>query len=330
MKIYLKYLILNLLFFLMCFLPGVSLRAQNIISNYKVHFGSVTYHKEKHIVLRQFTKAGALWFLTVDPKNMDTKLLAASDLTDFNSFSFEQLKEIWGTEPYVKALLMSQANALPLQDAGITHAFPGEKGITLTIDLCPSHKKLDREIFTALLSAFNYTERPIPVALSLTGRFLFNHEDDIKWLLQLVSSGDITITWINHTYNHHYNPSQALQQNFLLEPGTDLNLELLALEQSMIKQGLVPSVFFRFPGLISNQKLVDNVTTYGLIPIGSDAWLAKGQQAKPGSLVLIHGNGNEPIGVQDFIKLLKTESAAVKEKQWLLYDLRSSISNEFE
>ena len=98
----------------------------------------------------------------------------------------------------------------------------------------------------------------------------------------------------------------------------------------MLEQGLIPSVFFRFPGLVSDNKVVGLVTDYGLIPIGSDAWLAKGQSATSGSIVLIHGNGNEPVGVSDFIRLLKNEKNAVLEKQWLLYDLSNSIGSEFK
>jgi len=66
-----------------------------------------------------------------------------------------------------------------------------------------------------------------------------------------------------------------------------------------------------------------------LIPIGTDAWLAKGQQAENGSIVLIHGNGNEPVGVNDFIKLLQSKTQAIAKKQWLLYDLTQSVDDEF-
>lgn len=69
---------------------------------------------------------------------------------------------------------------------------------------------------------------------------------------------------------------------------------------------------------------------YGIIPLGSDAWLAKGQPANSGSIVLIHGNGNEPLGVADFIQLLKKKQKDVQRKQWMMYDLRESIEDEFE
>ena len=158
---------------------------------------------------------------------------------------------------------------------------------------------------------------------------MLTHTEDIDWLKNLVKQKDITITWVNHTYNHHYDPNLPLTKNFLLEPGTDIDFEILGTEIAMLQHGLMPSVFFRFPGLVSDAKMVQAVTGYGLIPIGSDAWLAKGQAAHAGSLVLIHGNGNEPIGVKDFINLLKTQQSQVINKEWLLYDLRESVKNEF-
>jgi hypothetical protein len=116
----------------------------------------------------------------------------------------------------------------------------------------------------------------------------------------------------------------------LLEPGTDLRYEILGTEIALLHHGFLSSVFFRFPGLVSDHQVVDSVISYGLIPIGSDAWLAKGQPVHQGSIVLIHGNGNEPVGIKDFIRLLQTEKSSVMKKEWLLYDLRESIEEEFE
>jgi hypothetical protein len=64
---------------------------------------------------------------------------------------------------------------------------------------------------------------------------------------------------------------------------------------------------------------------FGLIPIGSDAWLAKGQQPNTGSIVLIHANGNDPLGIDRFIRLVERKHPDIVNKSWLLYDLRESI-----
>lgn len=319
----------KLFFLLFLNLYNILSQAQSEITDYMLFNGYGQYNRENCIVLRRFQQNGQLQFLTVNCNTLETRVLPASTITVQNA-SWEALKNQFKDTPYCRALQFAQTQSFSLQDAGIIHGYPKEKGITLTIDLCPSHKPLDRKIFTDLISAFGSSEKPVPVALSLSGHFLQNHTDDILWLQQLERQNDIRITWINHTYSHFYDPKVPLQDNFLLKPGTNINYEILQNEIVMLEKGILPSVFFRFPGLVSDNKVVSNITRYGLIPIGSDAWLAKGQTANSGSIVLIHGNGNEPVGVNDFIRLLQNEKNAVLEKQWLLYDLRSSIGSEFK
>ncbi|WP_316823534.1 polysaccharide deacetylase [Pedobacter gandavensis] len=311
---------------LICF--SLFVQAQKEIQQYKSYFAIGKYNGKSILVLRQFEENSMPSYLIVNPQTLETQIIN-SKMAAVKAITFQQFELYLKNTPYFNAIQSATQQSLSLQDAGITHGFPKEKGITLTIDLCPSHKPLDRNIFSSLITAFQKSELPVPVALSITGKFMLNHSADISWLQGLEKSGDLDITWINHTYHHHYSPGAPLNVNFLMEPGTDINFEILGLEQTMIERGLLPSVFFRFPGLVSDQKLVEEVTSYGLIPIGSDAWLAKGQQSHAGSLVLIHGNGNEPIGVNDFIKLLSTEKSTINQQQWLLYDLRTSLEQEF-
>lgn len=302
--------------------------AQEVIRNYAVYTGMAKVGGADFILLRRMEKSGQLFYLAVNPQTLSTQLLPSSGMT-VKPMSRTDIKAYFQNTPYFKALTAAGNQSLALQDAGIIHGYPKEKGITLTIDLCPSHKPLDRIIFTSLITEFKKIEQPVPVALSITGRWMLTHTDDLNWLKELVAKKEIDITWTDHTYNHHFSPTAPLKINFLLEPGTDLNFEILGTELALLQHGLLPSVFFRFPGLVSDQKVVDKVLTYGIIPIGSDAWLAKGQKAAAGSIVLIHGNGNEPVGVADFIRLLKSKSADITGKQWTLYDLSESVEDEF-
>ena len=227
--------------------------------------------------------------------------------------------------PYDRALAEAAASSMKLEDAGITHSLPAERGINLTIDLCPSKKPLDRSLFDDILAAFGSEERPIPLAIAISGIWMEKHVGDLRWLAGLARSGRITIDWIDHSYHHQYDPRLPLRRNFLLEKGVDLNEEVLKTEQKMIECGLRPSIFFRFPGLVSDQAEVMRILALGLIPVGSDAWLAKKQKPGPGSIVLVHGNGNEPLGIKDFLALVKQEQRAIKNKNWLLFDLRDSL-----
>ncbi len=299
------------------------------ITDYKVTYGWAKHFPQDWMILRQFENDGKNYFFLVNPQTLETKI----DETSFYQIkymSFEEARAFFKNTPYQKALVKAEKQSVNIQDAGIESGLPKETGISLTADLCPSHRPLDRKIFTDIFKDFQKVERPVPVALSITGVWMRQHPQDLEWLKKMQQEHEIYITWINHSYNHRVSAKAPLKENFLLEPGTDIDYEVLETEKAMLRNGLLPSVFFRFPGLVSDQQLVYKITDFGLIPIGTDAWLAKGQQPQAGSIVLIHGNGNEPVGVNDFIDLLKSKTRAIAKKQWLLYDLRESVDEDFE
>jgi len=299
------------------------------IKAYQVNYGLAERASQSWISIRKFESNGKIYFLLVNPQTLETQVSEAS-LYQFKPMAFTELRKLYKKTPYIKALSKAESQSVVIQDAGIESGLPKEAGISLTADLCPSHKLLDRRIFTDMFTAFGQVERPVPIALSVTGVWMQQHQQDLNWLKQLEQKGEIQITWINHSFHHRVSKTLPLKQNFLLEVGTNINDEVLETEKAMLKNNLLPSIFFRFPGLVSDQELVLAITGFGLIPIGTDAWLAKGQQPHAGSIVLIHGNGNEPVGVNDFIELLKSKSKSIAQKQWLLYDLRETVDDEFE
>ncbi|MDB5018706.1 MAG: polysaccharide deacetylase [Mucilaginibacter sp.] len=318
--------------FTICFLSFSSSFSQTIyssIKNYTVFYGSAKRNKTDWFAIRRFENSGKTYLLLVDPDELETKIDEAA-LYNLSPMTMVQARLYYYKSTYEKALRTAEQQSKSIQDAGIQSGMPKETGISLTADLCPSSRPLDRRIFTDIFQQFQKVEQPVPVALSITGIWMRDHQPDLAWLKELQLKNQVIITWINHSYNHRVSRTLPLKDNFLLEPGTDINFEVLGTEQAMLKNGLLPSVFFRFPGLVSDQQLIYKITDFGLIPIGSDAWLAKGQQPQSGSIVLIHGNGNEPIGVNDFINLLKSKTKSIAKKQWLIYDLRESVENEFE
>lgn len=324
-KILKPFLAVLLLFVLSPFCYG----QQNFlnITNYKVYYGWAHNYPQDWLILRRFQNSGRDYFLLVNPQTLQTKVNETS-FYQVKEMTLAQTRDFFKNTPYEKAISQAEKQSVNIQDAGIEKGIPSETGISLTADLCPSHKPLDRRIFVDMFNEFKKVEKPAPIALSVSGLWMLNHVADIEWLKKLRDAGEIRITWVNHSYNHRVSKTAPLKENFLLEPGTDINYEVLATEKLMLKNGLIPSVFFRFPGLVSDQQVVFKVTDYGLIPIGSDAWLAKGQQAQNGSIVLIHGNGNEPVGVNDFINLLHAKTRLIAQKQWLLYDLSSTVEDE--
>ena len=299
------------------------------IESYKPYYAWAKRYPQDWIVLRQFENAGKTYYLMVNPQTLVTKINEAG-FYQLQPLTLPQLRRKFKNMAYAKALKQAENQSVMIQDAGIERGMPQETGISLTADLCPSHRQLDRRIFTDMISAFQQVERPVPIAISVTGTWMARHQADLAWLKELQQKQEVYITWINHSYNHRVSAKLPLKENFLLEAGTNISYEVLETEKAMLRNGLLPSVFFRFPGLVSDQQLVTEITNFGLIPVGTDAWLAKGQQPHAGSIVLIHGNGNEPIGVQDFIKLLKSKTKLIANKQWLLYDLRETVDEEFK
>ncbi len=241
-------------------------------------------------MLRRFDMEGKTRTLAVDTRTLQTKILPFPKRTtscrkDSRYLSF--LRQA-GLPPY------------PLQNDGITH---GKEGLYLTTDLCPSSKKgFEKRLYEAIMRRFPH---PVPVTLFVTKRWIERHPTAFETLRQWDRNGSLAVTWGNHTAWHHYHPGKPLKENFVLSPEENLTDDILTLEKTLLERGVTPSIFFRFPGLVSDEKAVQTVTGLGLIPIGTDAWLAKGQRPKEGSIILVHGNRNEPKGVTIFLILME-------------------------
>ena len=290
-------------------------------------FGILPESGDTVVVLRKFVRDSVAMYLAVRPDSCLTEVRPAAGLP-YTPASWSDIRGRFARTAYVRALMRSAADADSIRDAGFKRFECPEDGIELTVDLCPSTKPLDRRVFNDLIAEIGPAERPVPVAVSVTGRWMRAHAGDLDWLKSLADSGSLSILWINHTYNHFSSKDLPLKMNFMLEKGTDVASEVLRTEQALLGKGLMPSVFFRFPGLVSDRHVFEKVLSFGLIPVGSDAWLAKGELPKSGSIVLIHANGNEPLGVREFISLLKKKRADVQDKKWRLFDLRKSVVEE--
>ena len=239
--------------------------------------------------------SGTAWqddALIVNNVTLETSVVHQKTLADCQDVASQDTD---ASTNYSKALaLVTSENMNALQDAGATHELNHKNDIYLTVDLCPSHRPLDAELFQQIQGGV----KPVPVAISISGYWLLDHVADFKLLLRLQEQGDIQITWVNHTYTHPYDPKAPLAHNFVLESGIDLNKEVFENEKLLLKWGVVPSVFFRFPGLVSDKSDVEIIRQWGLIPLGANAWLALGEKPQVGSFILVHGNGNEPFGLQ--------------------------------
>ncbi len=250
-------------------------------------------NKRLKIAIRSLKEDGRARFVSVDPETfttevVDDRAIASTDV---------KIKEWKGTR-FVEALYRYTEPSEGIENQGMRSGEDRTDGLFLTIDLCPSTKGFDRNAFEATEALGT----PAPIAIAVSGLWIEGHRGEFDWIRKEEAEGRLAITWMNHSYSHPYDKSKELKENFLLTQGVDFEDEVLRNEKLLLENGITPSVFFRFPGLIADAGLLEKLRKLSLIPIGADAWLAKNEAPKSGSFILVHGNGNEEGGIERLLK----------------------------
>ena len=253
------------------------------------------------IAIRQYKSNNVPYLLNVNPATLETSAVKAATIDFTGDISLDSLRKT----PFVKTLDRYKAMSCKLQNHGAVRAEYPVSGMFLTVDMCPSRRPFEKFFFTTLADLSREKLIGTPVAIAVTGNWMENHRDELAWIIQQIREGRLAVTWVNHSATHPYNPGAPLERNFLLSPGIDLEREIFGTERLLLENGLIPSPFFRFPGLVADGKLMEKLRDLALIPVGSDAWLAKGETPESGSFILVHGNGNEPQGISKVMKLLQ-------------------------
>ncbi len=171
--------------------------------------------------------------------------------------------------------------------------------------MCPSIKTFEKDFYLQLVSLEKTKKTPFPVAISITGLWMLSHKQEFNWLLHMEKEHRLNITWVNYSFSHLYFKDLPLQENFLQFFQTNLESEILTSEILLLEKKQLPSVFIRFLGLIGDKSVMQAMQLYGLIPLGSNAWLARKEKPKNSSIILVHGNSNEPAGIEDVMLYLK-------------------------
>ena len=220
--------------------------------------------------------------------NLNTSVIPISQISLTDGKNNNQLGDyaqwqIEGTN-YYQLLQKYTSEPYTMENYGITHAKNGVKGNILTIDMCQSSVPFEKDFFDQL--AAMSTKKPIPIAISISGLWLLMHQEEFKHLLSLQQNNKLKITWINHSFSHPYYDDLPYPQNFLLSKMINEESEILLTEQYLLEADQMPSVFFRFPGLIFDEKLVIKIKLFGLLPLGADAWVAKHQPITKGGIYI--------------------------------------------
>lgn len=174
-----------------------------------------------------------------------------------------------------------------------------KKSVAVTIDLCWSLRRYETGLFQLLRQSAGKAK--IHPVLFVSGRWLEQHPQEMNELIQLSLEPNIEITWGLHSWDHP--KSGGFMNDY---PPEKLREDTLRLESLLLEWGVVPTVYYRFPGLIHDQLRLREILQLDLFPIDCDSWLALVErqdsspfcnQVRNGSIILVHGNGNEPDGI---------------------------------
>lgn len=254
------------------------------IEKYQIINQAIIHQDTPFRAIRSYELQNRKYYLIVNERTLKTKIIQSRQLhlSKSNDSNYQKLLNHYSAPPY------------RLQNYGLT-SIASDK-IYITTDLCPSSKKgYERAFYQRLIQHY---PNPVEITLFISSRWIDQHPKAFEELRQWHNEGKLNILWGNHTHTHPYSRGVSLKSNFLLSKGVNIEHEIIGLEKKLIAQGITPSIFFRFPGLVQNQKAIKILKKFGLIAVGSNAWLAKGEKISKGSIILLHGNKNEPQGIK--------------------------------
>lgn len=288
------------------------------IKDYRVvNIPVLTSQNKLLIAIRSFKLQNKSTFLAVDPFAFTTSLHRKQKVKQF----FIPFLDLVKLTDFHQALQKNSQAPYRLQNYGLKKTVNSAPGYFLTVDLCPSTSPFDKHLFTRILN-YRKNEAVIPVALCVSGLWLKKHLSEFNWLLKQQKQKKIAITWVNHSWSHPYFRNKPLRQNFLLSKGISFEQEVLDVEKALLERGVMPSIFFRFPGLVSNKKLILKLKKMNLISLGSSSWMAKNEIPQLGSIILVHGNGNEPLGLSKLFLFLAKKEKWFKKGKLKFLELR--------
>ena len=261
------------------------------IEQHRIFTKQYTQNGTLFLITRAFIKDRIPFYLITNTQTLKTFIKPEKELTT----PLQEVSKALKSTPF--GHLLDQATSMV--DTGGLQSIPASRALHLTMDMCPSFKEGYED---TVLDQATSLQRPLPIAIAITKKWVDFHEKSFQ---ELLTNSSLAITWVNHSSTHFYDKTLPLHENFLLHVGTDISREILDVESMLLSYGITPSIFFRFPGLIADTKLMKTLrTTYFLVPLGSNAWIAKGEIPQKGSIILIHGNKNEPRGIELFQKQL--------------------------
>jgi hypothetical protein len=174
------------------------------------------------------------------------------------------------------------------------------ENVSVSVDLCWSLRPFEADFFQSLPQLARQRGHAVHAAVFVSGRWLEQHPTEMEALIDLEQQPGVELVWGLHSWAHP--KSGGFMNDFSPE---QVREDTLRLERSLLQWGIVPTVYYRFPGLIHDRQRLEAVLRLDLFPIDCESWIALVGGSHPyanpvtdGSIILVHGNGNEPKGIQ--------------------------------
>ena len=262
-------------------------------------------------VIRTATYQGEATKLVVDEESFATALVSAAALAQ--STRAPGADDHVQDTPYARSLANVAERGTALEH--LSSAAPNlgaEEPFALTIDMCQSHKPWEKRLFDWAVALSDRLHKAVPLGIAMTGVWAKAHPAELDQLLTWERGGKLAITWVNHSSTHplHCLDASCRRAEFLTAASVDFDEEVLGEERVVIARGMIPSTLFRFPGLVHDANRLHQLQRLSLMPLDADGWIAKGQLIRPGAVVLVHGNGNEPEGIVGFLRQVEAPARA--------------------
>ncbi len=197
--------------------------------------------------------------------------------------------------------------------ADAAHTKPVHVQVTnliLTTDLCPIRTNYNWDFFTELISYQKKHNIHIPLVIFFTGRWIQSNPASFQ---QIRKSGLPFIAG-NHTFSHH-----ILKDKYTV---AEFEKDVLKNETVLLEKGILPSPFFRFPGLKYQLPYLQALDRMSLLPVDVAIWM--GQKVIPDwGVILVHSNGVENVEVQRLKKYLKQQLSSMQSGKLVFKDIYS-------
>ena len=197
--------------------------------------------------------------------------------------------------------VFERLSTLARHSSAINHGLRSDlpRTLSMTVDLCWSLRPYERDFFR-FVPRVAKLNGDASITLFVTGRWLEQHPDEMERLIDLSREPGVNVTWGLHSWVH---PKQRPFMNDY--PPQAVRDDNLRVEAELLRWGIVPSIFYRFPGLVHDEPRLRAILDLDLISVDCDSWVASMRRGRPphhllpsdGSILLIHGNGNEAVGI---------------------------------